>query len=57
MTYSREEATKARYFQWFNVKRSDTPDRSDILTKYRKLLIKYHPDREGGDKEISELIN
>jgi molecular chaperone DnaJ len=49
----------ANYYETLGVSKDSTQD--DIKKAYRKLSIKYHPDKEGGDEErfktISEAYN
>jgi len=43
---------KKDYYEVLNVGRNSTSD--EIKKKYRKLAMKYHPDRNPGDKEAEE---
>lgn len=44
--------TKRDYYEILGVDRN--ADGNEIKTKYRKLALKYHPDRNPGDKEAEE---
>ncbi len=45
-------ANKRDYYETLGVKRNASD--SDIKTNYRKLAMKYHPDRNPGDKEAED---
>lgn len=45
-------STKRDYYEILGVERNATE--SDLKTTYRKLALKYHPDRNPGDKEAEE---
>ncbi|MCP4112315.1 MAG: molecular chaperone DnaJ [Desulfobacteraceae bacterium] len=45
-------ANKRDYYEILGVKRNASD--SDIKTSYRKLAMKYHPDRNPGDKEAED---
>jgi molecular chaperone DnaJ len=44
--------TKRDYYQVLGVERGATPD--DIKKSYRKLAVKYHPDKNPGDKSAED---
>ena len=45
-------STKRDYYEILGVNRNATDD--DLKTSYRKLALKYHPDRNPGDKKAEE---
>ena len=47
-------ATKRDYYEILSVEKTATD--GDIKTSYRKLALKYHPDRNPGDKSAEELF-
>ena len=45
-------STKRDYYEILGVSRNATED--DLKGSYRKLALKYHPDRNPGDKEAED---
>ena len=43
------------YYSILGVNRNASPD--DIKKSYRKMSLKHHPDRKGGDSEMFKKIN
>lgn len=45
------------YFELFGLSETLAPDLKNLETKFFELSKKYHPDRVGGDEEMSSLVN
>lgn len=45
------------YFELFGISETLTPDLKSLESKFFELSKKYHPDRVGGDEEMSSLVN
>lgn len=45
------------YYTYLDVKRGAEIDQDAIKKNYRKLSLKHHPDRSGGDAETFRVLN
>jgi len=45
------------YFELFGISETLTPDLKNLESKFFELSKKYHPDRVGGDEEMSGTVN
>jgi DnaJ-domain-containing protein 1 len=45
------------YFELFGIAETLTPDLKNLESKFFELSKKYHPDRVGGDEEMSGTVN
>jgi len=45
------------YFELFGIAETLNPDLKNLESKFFELSKKYHPDRAGGDEEMSSLVN
>ena len=43
-----------RYYSLLDLNKSDNPDQDKIKKSYRKLALKWHPDRNKDNKDIAE---